>query len=76
MARAAMRADMYAVLAALAAQVLRMPESDRVARWSAAQSSGLERVHAVVGEISGAPADLAAISVALRMLRELVAQSS
>lgn len=76
MARAAMRADMYAVLAALASQVLKMSAETRVSDWSAAQASGLARVRSVVAEISAAPADLAAISVALRMLRELVAQSS
>jgi glutamate dehydrogenase len=77
MARAAMRADMYAVLATLASAVLEMSEADRVGQWQATHAVGIGRVRAVVTEISSAPvSDLAAISVALRMLRELVAQSS
>ena len=77
MARAAMRADTYALLASLAFAVLVMPGDDRIERWSAAHAAGLERVRAMVAEISSAPtSDLAAISVALRMLRELVSQSS
>ena len=77
MARAAMRADTYALLASLAFAVLVMPGDDRIDRWCMAHTAGLERVRAMVAEISSAPtSDLAAISVALRMLRELVSQSS
>jgi glutamate dehydrogenase len=74
MARASMRADIYSVLAALTEKVLL--SSLTVTEWQALHAGLLARISSVVEYVATArPADIAAISVALKMLRELVNQT-
>ena len=79
MARASLRDDFYGVHAALTAQVLDStdPEQDadkRVAVWEAAQGEIVERASTTLEEILGdEDADLARLSVGLRVIRSLLA---
>ncbi|GDX32831.1 NAD-glutamate dehydrogenase [Actinomycetes bacterium] len=80
LARQALRSDLYGVISALTARVSRStsPELEPLARiqvWEAAHQAGLGRARATLEEISGqGDSDLATLSVALRVLRNLVAQ--
>lgn len=81
MARAALRADMYAVLAAVTEKVLlssmQSTFEDRLAEWLSTQSVGISRVKDLLNEIQQrSDVDIAAISVALRTLRSLVTQTA
>ncbi|MEY2635029.1 MAG: hypothetical protein RIS75_969 [Actinomycetota bacterium] len=81
MARAALRADMYAVLAAVTEKVLlsslNSTFEDRLADWLSTQSVGISRVKDLLSEIEHrTDVDIAAISVALRTLRSLVTQTA
>ncbi|MBU6243835.1 MAG: NAD-glutamate dehydrogenase [Actinomycetales bacterium] len=78
LARQALRSDLYAVIAALTERVLhasdaRMPVDERIAAWERANSAGLARTRATLQEIAEQEeADLATLSVALRVMRNLV----
>ena len=80
LARQALRSDLYQVIAMLTEQVWRSTKPDldpstRIQDWETTHQAGLARARTTLDEISGAPvADLATLSVALRMLRNLVAQ--
>ena len=80
LARQALRSDLYGVISALTARVIRStsPQLDPLARittWEGAHQAGLGRAHATLREISDQEhTDLATLSVALRVLRNLVAQ--
>jgi len=80
LARQAMRTDLYAVIAELA---LRVGEStdpgtaaERVRQWESSRIEGIARTRSTLDEIlSSEDTELATISVALRVLRTLVAQA-
>jgi glutamate dehydrogenase len=80
LARQAMRTDLYAVIAELA---LRVGEStdpgtaaERVRQWESSRIEGIARTRSTLDEIlSSEDTELATISVALRVLRNLVAQA-
>ena len=80
LARQAMRADLYAVVAALTERVLRatpagQPPLDRLTAWEAQRSEGVTRARSTLDDIAAVEApDLATLSVCLRVLRNLVAQ--
>jgi glutamate dehydrogenase len=81
LARQALRSDLYQVHAALTLQVARstdasQPALERLAQWETANSGEVSRVRQTLAEISHLERhDLASLSVALRALRTLVAQS-
>lgn len=80
LARQALRSDLYQVIALLTEQMWRttkpgLEPQARMADWETTHQAGLARARTTLDEISGAQdADLATLSVALRMLRNLVAQ--
>ena len=82
LARQALRSDLYAAVAALTNRIARStPATDtpveRVAAWEAVHADGLGRARATLAEISSQEdADLATLSVSLRVMRNLVAQGS
>ncbi|UQX88596.1 NAD-glutamate dehydrogenase [Jatrophihabitans telluris] len=77
LARAAMRHDVYAALAAITTSVLRatdatMPAGERIEAWAARNPERVERARATFAEaLSRDPVDLATLSVALRVMRSL-----
>ena len=78
----ALRYDLYSALAGLTANVLALtspgfsPE-ERITDWENANSEGLIRARATLHEIAaGDDFDLATLSVALRVIRTLVATGS
>ena len=81
LARQAMRSDLYQVLASLTAQIERATDSastadDRIGQWEEANFAETSRVKATLRQISRLERhDLASLSVALRAMRTLVAQS-
>ena len=82
LARQAMRSDLYSALASLTAQVVRSTANgtDPVARvdeWEATNEAEVARVRRTLADIATVDGghDLASLSVALRALRTLVAQS-
>ncbi|MEY4323726.1 MAG: hypothetical protein RL410_1507, partial [Actinomycetota bacterium] len=80
MARAALRSDMYAVLAAVTRSVLASYQGlaleAKLQNFRSAQASSISRVHELLREISAREIpDIASISVALRTLRELSNQA-
>jgi glutamate dehydrogenase len=82
LARQALRTDLYGVLGALTENVIRTTPADestvdRVVSWERSHEAGLARARATLDEISAQEeADLATLSVALRVMRNLVAQGS
>lgn len=82
LARAALRSDLYSVLAGLTSKVLRStseedPAESRIAHWEERNWEGQQRARATLGEIDASGHyDLATLSVALRVLRTLVQQGS
>jgi glutamate dehydrogenase len=82
LARQALRSDLYAAVAALTSRVARstpatMSPVERVAAWETVHADGLGRARATLAEISSQEtADLATLSVSLRIMRNLVAQGS
>lgn len=82
LARAALRSDLYSVLAGLTSKVLRSTSGDevaesRIADWEERNWEGQQRARATLSEIEDAGHyDLATLSVALRVLRTLVQQGS
>ncbi len=82
LARQALRSDLYSALASLTAQVVRSTAAgaDPVARvdeWERANQAEVTRIRATMRDIASVDGgtDLASLSVALRALRTLVAQS-
>ena len=82
LARQALRSDLYGVIAGLTARVSRATDprlvpSDRILQWEQAHAAGLGRARATLDEIASTEdVDLATLSVALRVLRNLVAQGA
>ncbi len=82
LARQALRSDLYAAVAALTNRIARSTSAtvtpvERVAAWEAVHADGLGRARATLAEISSQEdADLATLSVSLRVMRNLVAQGS
>ncbi|MGI9135943.1 MAG: NAD-glutamate dehydrogenase [Candidatus Nanopelagicales bacterium] len=82
LARQALRSDLYAAVAALTNRVARSTPAtvtpvERVAAWESVHADGLGRARATLAEISSQEdADLATLSVSLRVMRNLVAQGS
>lgn len=82
LARAALRSDLYSVLAGLTSKVLRSTSRDevaesRIADWEERNWEGQQRARATLSEIEEVGHyDLATLSVALRVLRTLVQQGS
>ena len=82
LARQALRSDLYSVVAALTARIVRFtdpgqPPLERVMAWEQAHAAGLARSRATLDEVaSQEEVDLATLSVALRVLRTLVAQGT
>jgi glutamate dehydrogenase len=75
LARMALRYDLYAALAELAALVLGVaadaaPQA-AVAGWERTNSAAIGRIHAAMDELSDRPADIAALCVLLRQIRTL-----
>lgn len=77
-----MRSDLYSALASLTAQVVRSTEAggdavERVDEWEATNAAEVARVRRTPQDIASVDGghDLASLSVALRALRTLVAQS-
>lgn len=81
LARQALRSDLYAALAGFTLGVLRgtapgRPCIERIEEWEAAHAEGLARARTTLDDIAHQEnADLAMLSVALRVLRSLVAQA-
>ncbi len=81
MARSALRDDVYGDQAALTAEVMRAPAdgaapAERVETWVAQNHDGVARCLQLLADIrSGATADLARLSVAVREIRNLVQAS-
>ena len=77
LARAAMRHDVYAALAAMTTTVLRNTDSSlsatqRLQDWEAANSERVDRARSTLQEaLARDPVDLATLSVALRVMRAL-----
>jgi glutamate dehydrogenase len=82
LARHALRSDLYAVVAGLTARVIRstpadLPPVDRLAMWEEAHAEGVARAKSTLAEIAAVDEpDLATLSVALRAMRNLVAQGT
>ena len=78
LARSALRYDLYAALAGLTSNVLTSTSSAdepavRIAAWEQANSEGVARTQATLGEIIATDHfDLASLSVALRTIRTLL----
>ncbi len=81
LARQAMRTDLYAVIADLTLRVLENTEvgsaTSRVHEWESSRVEGINRTRGTLDEIlHSEEIDLASLSVALRVLRNLVAQAN
>ena len=82
LARAALRSDLYSVLAGLTSKVLKSTSGEdvaesRIADWEERNWEGQQRARATLSEIDEVGHyDLATLSVALRVLRTLVQQGS
>jgi glutamate dehydrogenase len=81
LARMALRYDLYAALAALTAEVLQSTSDgasaeERIAEWERANATSIARTRAAIGDFEESQADLAALSVLLRQIRQLVRTSS
>jgi glutamate dehydrogenase len=80
LARQALRSDLYAVVAGLTAGILLstpgdLSPSERLALWEAAHAEGVARARSTLDDIGTVDEpDLATLSVALRVMRNLVAQ--
>ena len=81
LARQALRSDLYGALAGFTLGVIRAtepgaPADDRIEIWESDNAEGLARARTTLNEIAAQEgADLAMLSVALRVLRTLVAQA-
>ncbi len=80
LARQALRSDLYGALGGLTEQTLRstsetLPPQDRIVAWEEKHAEGLARARATLADIASLETvDLATLSVALRVMRTLVAQ--
>jgi len=80
LARFALRSDLYSVVAGLTSRVLRSTPDDqapleRLSAWEWANSEGVSRARTTLDDIEAVDEpNLATLSVALRALRNLVAQ--
>ena len=77
LARSAMRADLYSVLADVTTRIAAatspdLPATERVAQWEGANQAGVTRVRTTLAEVGAAETfDLATLSVVLRSMRQL-----
>jgi len=82
LARQALRSDLYAAVAGLTSRVVRstpptLPAADRLSRWEGTHLEGVTRATTTLADIAKVEQpDLATLSVALRALRNLVAQGA
>jgi glutamate dehydrogenase len=82
LARQALRSDLYAVVAGLTSRVLRSTDADhpaleRLASWERLHREGVARARSTLEDIAAVEEpDLATLSVALRAMRNLVAQGT
>jgi glutamate dehydrogenase len=82
LARHALRSDLYAVVAGLTSRVLRSTPHDlaplqRLEQWEAVHEEGVNRARTTLDDIAAVESpDLATLSVALRAMRNLVAQGT
>jgi len=82
LARQALRSDLYAAVAGLTSRVVRstpptLPAADRLSRWEGTHLEGVMRATTTLADIAMVEQpDLATLSVALRALRNLVAQGA
>jgi glutamate dehydrogenase len=82
LARQALRSDLYAVVAGLTSNVLRSTEPamsalDRLATWERLHLEGVGRAKTTLDDIASVEEpDLATLSVALRAMRNLIAQGT
>jgi glutamate dehydrogenase len=82
LARQALRSDLYAVVAGLTSRVLRSTTNDlapldRLSTWEQAHLEGVARARSTLDDIAVVEdPDLATLSVALRAMRNLVAQGT
>jgi glutamate dehydrogenase len=82
LARQALRSDLYAAVAGLTSRVVRstpptLPAADRLSRWEGTHLEGVMRATTTLADIAKVEQpDLATLSVALRALRNLVAQGA
>ena len=82
LARQALRSDLYGVIAGLTSRISRATDpalgpDARIAAWEHTHAAGLARARATLMELSSQDApDLAMLSVALRVMRNLVAQGT
>ena len=80
LARQALRSDLYAVVVGLTSAILQstpaaLPPGERLALWEAAHAEGVARARSTLDDIGMVDEpDLATLSVALRAMRNLVAQ--
>jgi glutamate dehydrogenase len=79
LARQALRSDLYQAIAALTVSIINDTDSaqspgDRIHAWEEANAEGVARARATLEEINAVEEpDLATLSVALRVLRNLIA---
>jgi glutamate dehydrogenase len=82
LARQALRSDLYAAVAGLTSRVARstpatLPAAERLSQWEGAHLEGVMRATTTLADIAKVEhPDLATLSVALRALRNLVAQGA
>ena len=82
LARQALRSDLYAAVAGLTSRVARstpanLPAAERLSQWEGAHLEGVMRATTTLADIAKVDhPDLATLSVALRALRNLVAQGA
>lgn len=81
LARQAVRTDLYTVLAELTLRVIEATDrgttEDRIQQWESSRVEGIARTRSTLDDIFvSEDIDLATLSVALRVLRNLVAQAS
>jgi glutamate dehydrogenase len=82
LARHALRSDLYAVVAGLTSRILRstpheVAPLERLAMWEEAHTEGVSRARTTLDDIAAVEnPDLATLSVALRAMRNLVAQGT
>ncbi|MCX6421828.1 MAG: NAD-glutamate dehydrogenase [Actinobacteria bacterium] len=80
-ARQALRVDLYGVLAALTESVSRSTSTqftcdERIDLWEAEHASGIARTRLTLNQVVDQGPDIATLSVALRVLRNLVSQTA
>jgi glutamate dehydrogenase len=77
LARAALRADMYTVLASVTEQIVVRRSDFTFEQWRARHAATLQRIESMISDMNKkSSADIAVLSVALRLVRELAAQTA